>query len=260
MVIAKAFLLVLFLTGLALAQELPPDMLADLYLLEAVKAPESGDRQQALQKIEALDVEPPPLFAYLYGKLLVEQGAGAEAWRRGQALLTQFAIATGRDSEYYPPTLELLLAVAAKLAAAESQARFEDRLPELRQRLNAQLVRVEGGSFAMGCTSLQESCAADEKPVHSVRIGSFLIGKYEVTQELWEAVMGENPSAFADCPRCPVETVSWDDVQTFLRRLNTGGSEESVLGGYRLPTEAEWEYAGRAAKPGVPLCGERQLG
>ncbi|MDE0100351.1 MAG: formylglycine-generating enzyme family protein [Truepera sp.] len=248
MVIAKAFLLVLFLTGLALAQELPPDMLADLYLLEAVKALESGDRQQALQKIEALDVEPPPLFAYLYGKLLVEQGAGAEAWRRGQALLTQFAIATGRDSEYYPPTLELLLAVAAKLAAAESQARFEDRLPELRQRLNAQLVRVEGGSFAMGCTSLQESCAADEKPVHSVRIGSFLIGKYEVTQELWEAVMGENPSAFADCPRCPVETVSWDDVQIFLRRLNTGGSEESVLGGYRLPTEAEWEYAARGGQ------------
>ena len=129
--IAKALLLVLFLAGPALAQELPPDMLADMYLLEAVKALESGDQQQALQafqKIEALAVEPPPLFAYLYGKLLVERGAGVEAWRRGQALLRQFAIAAGRDSEHYTPTLELLLAVEASLAAAERQTRFEDRL------------------------------------------------------------------------------------------------------------------------------------
>ncbi len=249
--IAKAFLLVLFLVGPALAQELPPDILADKYLLEAMEALESGDQQKALQafqKIEALDVEPPPMFAYLYGKLLVEQGAGVDAWRQGQSLLTQFAIAIGRDSEHYTPTLELLLAVEARLAAAERQARFEDRLPEVLQRVNSQLVRVEGGSFAMGCTpdpkspSLQESCADDEKPVHSVRIGSFLIGKYEVTQELWEAVMAENPSAFANCPQCPVETVSWDDIQVFLQRLNTGGGE------YRLPTEAEWEYAARGGQ------------
>lgn len=97
MKMAKALLLVLFLAGPALAQELPPDILADMYLLEAMKALESGDRQQALQafqKIEALDVEPPPMFAYLYGKLLVEQGAGVEAWHQGRSLLTQFATAT----------------------------------------------------------------------------------------------------------------------------------------------------------------------
>ena len=84
------------------------------------------------------------------------------------------------------------------------------------ERLNAQMVRVAGGTFSMGCTPEQEGCAEDEKPVRQVQVGSFEISKYEITQELWEAVMGENPSAFGNCPRCPVETVSWDDVQTFV--------------------------------------------
>ena len=106
------FLLVLFLSGPAVAQDLPPDTLAD----KATKAIENGDRQKALRMV------------------------------------------------------------------------------------NAQMVRVEGGSFTMGCTPEQENCGADEKPTHRVQIGSFEIGKYEVTQELWEAVMGENPSAFGIAP------------------------------------------------------------
>jgi len=121
---------------------------------------------------------------------------------------------------------------------AESAA-FEDRLPDILEGVNAQMVRVEGGSFYMGCTPEQEVCGQDEKPIRNVQINTFLIGRYEVTQELWQAVMGENPSAFADCPLCPVETVSWDDVQVFLQRLNSQGSD------YRLPSEAEWEYASR---------------
>ena len=73
------------------------------------------------------------------------------------------------------------------------------------------------------------------------------IGKYEVTQELWQAVMGSNPSHFNECgPDCPVEQVSWDDVQAFIAKLNAreGGQR------YRLPTEAEWEYAARAGTSG----------
>ena len=70
----------------------------------------------------------------------------------------------------------------------------------------------------------------------------FYLGKYEVTQDQWQAVMGNNPSHFSGCGNCPVEQVSWEDVQVFIGRLNAG------LGGgrYRLPTEAEWEYAARA--------------
>ena len=75
-----------------------------------------------------------------------------------------------------------------------------------------------------------------------MQVRDFEISKYEVTQELWAAVMGENPSHFTGCGQCPVESVSWEDIQEFLGKLNAGG------GGYRLPTEAEWEYAARGGQ------------
>ena len=122
------------------------------------------------------------------------------------------------------------------------EAALSERLSDILREVRSQMVRVEGGSFAMGCTPEQEKCNPDESPVRRVQVASFEIGRYEVTQELWQAIMGENPSAFGDCPQCPVETVSWDDIQTFLRKLNEGG------GTYRLPSEAEWEYASRGGQ------------
>ena len=98
------------------------------------------------------------------------------------------------------------------------------------------MVFVEGGTFDMGATSEQGNDAfSDEKPVHSVTLSSYRIGKYEVTQELWEAVMGTNPSSFKGA-RKPVEQVSWDDCQDFIRKLNSLTGQN-----FRLPTEAEWE-------------------
>ena len=96
----------------------------------------------------------------------------------------------------------------------------------------------------MGSTSSE---AFDrEQPVTRVRISrGFWLGKHEVTQAEWQAVMGTNPSRFSGCGRCPVEQVSWDDAQAFIGRLNARGG-----GRYRLPTEAEWEYAARAGTPG----------
>jgi formylglycine-generating enzyme required for sulfatase activity len=89
--------------------------------------------------------------------------------------------------------------------------------------------------------------AADEKPVHQVTIDySFFMGKFEVTQAQWKAVMGDDPSSFKDCANCPVENVSWDDTQKFIQRLN--GMNDGHT--YRLPTEAEWEYACRAGTTG----------
>ena len=79
----------------------------------------------------------------------------------------------------------------------------------------------------------------DEKPAHKVTLGSFYIGKFPVTQRLWKAVMGSNPSHFKG-DYLPVDCVSWYDVQTFLRKLNAATGKL-----YRLPTEAEWEYAAR---------------
>lgn len=103
------------------------------------------------------------------------------------------------------------------------------------------LVFVQGGTFAMGCTKEQQDCYDDEKPAHQVTLSDFYIGKHEVTQKLWQDVMGNNPSNFKNCDQCPVEKVSWDEVQTFLQKLNAKYPGRN----YRLPTEAEWEYAAR---------------
>ena len=103
-----------------------------------------------------------------------------------------------------------------------------------------EMVYVEGSTFDMGATTEQGSDAySGEKPVHSVTLSDYYIGKCEVTQDLWEAVMGSNPSNFKGAQN-PVEQVSWNDCQEFISRLNrlTGRT-------FRLPTEAEWEYAAR---------------
>ena len=242
-----SLLLVLSLSGLAAAQDLPPDIRADKLLLEATTAIESGDAEQAwraLREVEALEVEPPPMLAYVQGRALAEFGDGEAAWRKGRLLLAQFAIAVGRDSEHYAPALKAILAAEARMKTAARLARLQGRLPEILRDVSARMVRVEGGTFTMGCTPELEKCFPDEKPTRTVQVESFEIGRFEVTQVLWEAVMGENPSAFADCPECPVETVSWDDVQAFLRKLNAEGER------YRLPSEAEWEYASRGGPLG----------
>ena len=108
------------------------------------------------------------------------------------------------------------------------------------QNLIDNMVSVEGGTYTMGATAEQGSDAeADEKPAHKVTLSSFFIGKYEVTQEEWETVMGSNPSNSKGAKR-PVECVSWDDCQEFIRKLNALTGKQ-----FRLPTEAEWEYAAR---------------
>jgi len=99
-------------------------------------------------------------------------------------------------------------------------------------------VLIPAGEFRMGSTDGD----SDEQPVHTVRISQpFYLGVHAVTQGQWEAVMGTNPSRFTGDPNRPVEMVSWEDAQAFIGRLNA--REEHTQ--YRLPTEAEWEYAAR---------------
>jgi len=100
-------------------------------------------------------------------------------------------------------------------------------------------VYVEGGEFLMGD---DDSESDREKPVHSVKVSSFYIAKYPVTQSQWQAIAGENPSRFKGDNR-PVEMVSWDTVQEFIRLLNKETNRQ-----FHLPTEAEWEYAARGGK------------
>ena len=105
--------------------------------------------------------------------------------------------------------------------------------------VNFVMVKVSGGTFTMGATSEMKEPWNDEKPTHQVTLSSYYIGETEVTQALWKAVMGSNPSIFKG-DNLPVEEVSWNDCQTFISRLNSLTGKR-----FRLPTEAEWEFAAR---------------
>ena len=102
------------------------------------------------------------------------------------------------------------------------------------------MIAVKGGTFTMGATSEQTGAGLNESPTHSVTLSDYYIGETEVTQELWSAVMGSNPSAYTGDMQRPVEQVSWYDCQTFISKLNELTGET-----FRLPTEAQWEYAAR---------------
>ena len=113
--------------------------------------------------------------------------------------------------------------------------------------ISIEMVKVEAGTFMMGATSEMKDSYddpdSDEKPVHQVTLtNDYYMGKYEVTQALWQAVMGSNPSNFKG-DNLPVEKVSWNDCQEFISKLNSLTGRK-----FRLPTEAEWEYAARGGK------------
>jgi TonB family protein len=136
----------------------------------------------------------------------------------------------------------LLLSVAAVRAQADASAAGAQRGGEKSHPAEPKMVLLKGGTFQMGCSSsirVSGVCHDDETPQHSVKVYGFYIGKYEVTQAQWRLIMGNNPSKFKGDKR-PVENVSWDDVQEFISRLNAATGKK-----YRLPTEAEWEYAAR---------------
>ena len=121
-------------------------------------------------------------------------------------------------------------APAPENAPATAPASFTDPLA-------GAMVLVGGGVFQMGSASSQSAA----NPVHSVTLSNYYIGQYEVTQAIWRKVMGSDPpKLFHPCDQCPVNNVSWEDIQTFLVKLNAKTGRQ-----YRLPTEAEWEYAAR---------------
>ena len=119
------------------------------------------------------------------------------------------------------------------------------------------MIKVEGGTFTMGSPGSDSDAYSHEKPAHQVTLSSYYIGETEVTQALWQAVMGINPSNFTGDLQRPVENVSWNDCQTFISKLNELTGES-----FRLPTEAEWEYAARGGKEskGYKYSGSNTIG
>jgi formylglycine-generating enzyme required for sulfatase activity len=143
------------------------------------------------------------------------------------------------------------LALALGFGAPAGQA--EERT----NSIGMEFVLIQAGSFTMGADKNFETADDDETPQHEVTINEpFYLGKYEVTQEQWVKIMGENPSKFK-ARNNPVEEISWADTQIFINKLN----EKEGTDKYRLPTEAEWEYAARAGTNTIYSFGDdpRQL-
>lgn len=117
-----------------------------------------------------------------------------------------------------------------------------DSIPKSIQDILDNMVDISGGTFTMGCTSEQKNCREDEKPTHSVTLSNFKMAKYEITEIQWRTIMGNNfhEVRFSGCDNCPVVKASWNDIQEFIERLNNLTGDK-----FRLPTEAEWEYAAR---------------
>ena len=198
-------------------------------LLEALRT--ASDRSRSAV---SADAENPPAA----GTVTVQQGSGASMVpaapvargvnpRAGKLVLAGLAAALG-----------LVLAAWWSLGSSGTNS------------LDMEFVWIPAGEFLMG-TPRDDGDTGDDETRHEVRISrGFWLGKYEVTQGEWRAVMGTNPSYFSDCgPRCPVERVSWEDVQAFVRKLNERESGRGYA--YRIPTEAEWEYAARAGTSGI---------
>ncbi len=169
-----------------------------------------------------------------------------------------------RRSGGEPPagsTWEVLATVLGLLAGLVADRPLQAELvagSAWRSPAGMDFVWIPAGTFLMGSPE-GEAGRDDDELQRAVTISQgFWLGKYEVTQGEWEAVTGENPSEFRACgARCPVEWVSWDDVQEFIRKLN---AKESGSGyEYRLPTEAEWEYAARAGTTGATPEGELRI-
>lgn len=217
-----------------------------------IKAPEpaSHDSAPVNQHVPTMHVDSPP---------------AVPSWDSASASSTanSFVVEGEKSRQRWKPVL-LIVAGAVVLAivvafqsgwrpwASEQQAngptktnqQATDPMPHTRtNQTGIEFVLIPPGSFMMGSAS-----SDSEKPVHQVTINhSFDMSKYEVTQTQWQAVMGNNPSKHQDCGGdCPVESVSWDDAQKFIQRLNR--MNDGYI--YRLPTESEWEYACRAGTTG----------
>lgn len=138
--------------------------------------------------------------------------------------------------------LFIALIATAGLFSNTSCNNTNSKAKKLGDTIAQNMILIEGGTYTMGTDTIDyEEIHSDQAPAHQVTLKSFYICKYEVTQKEWEAIMKNNPSEFAlNGPNNPVENVSWDDCQEFIQKLN-----ETTGMKFRLPTEAEWEFAAR---------------
>ena len=229
------------------------DIPADKYLRQAEQLVEEKDYEgarKAMEELAALQrehgLEPTAEDHFRYAQVWSAAGSSEQAIEAA----VRYLQIRGREAAHYDDAIDLINRAEARQDREESGPAASGggrpgsagiRVGETVVFDGMEFVGIPPGEFLMGSTS--RDADDDEQPVTRVRITKgFYLGKYEVTQAEWQAVMGNNPSHFAGCALCPVERVSGEDVQDFIGRLNARSGGES----YRLPTEAEWEYAARA--------------
>ena len=245
-VISSIFSLVLTVTALVAGmpdvsandKELAPEVQLDLLVNSATKSMKAGrweDAVQSFEKAMKLGVSLPGEFHFLYGKALYKTGS----YEYALSSLTVYLTLVGREGKYYEDAITMVVDAENK-QKEETRRTSESKQQKVEAASETEdgMVYVKGGCFDMG--DIFDTGASDEKPVHTVCLGDFYLGKTEVTQKQWEDVTGSNPSKF-QCADCPVERVSWNNAQDFIKKLN-----EKTGMNYRLPTEAEWEYAARS--------------
>ena len=239
---------------------LPPEVQVDLNLRKAEQAVRDGDAATAREAMERLlslqaehGLEPALEDLMRYAEAWAAAGEPTEA----RAAAIRYLQLRGREAERYTEALDLINREGSLVSARADGTLAEGRIdPAGRAGVSAadaplaaaaqafdgmEFVWVPAGEFLMGSTTAEAE--DDEQPVTRVRISKgFWLGKYEVTVGQWRALMGPGPMYRPDCQPCPVQAVSWNEAQEFIRTLNarTGNSR------YRLPTEAEWEFAARA--------------
>ena len=250
----------------AAAAQLAPAIMADKLLHQAEQLVRDQDHvgaRGAMEKLLALQqehgLEPAPEDHFRYAKVWYLLGD----LERVREVLVKYLQLRGREAQHYDEALKLMNRAEALFEERESQRQrlIRQRLTQERRQKMArealetmEFVLIPAGQFRMGSRWCRKESFCDERPVHQVRISEpFYLGRYQVTLEQWDAVaaMMENEDLkfnytasnyiAGECVRCPVMVVSRESVEEFLRLANTIGKAR-----YRLPTEAEWEYAARA--------------
>ena len=208
-----------------------------------------------IRKLEQLTQDLPESMVFAEAECFLQAGNGESAMK----VLEVYIATLGKDGEYYQRALDAYTKAENLTAMRRNKSgpsggnegkevrRVEDVLDEI----SAEMVEVPAGCFQMGASPSDIEKNIDEAQHKVCLTQTFLIGKYEISQSQWEAVMRQNPSSMSKCgPNCPVERVNWRDVNRFIEKLNDATGLK-----YRLPTEAEWEYTCRGGGKAEKYCG-----